>query len=243
METVGHYFFEFFMMFLALYLGFLLENLRERLAEKKQEKVYMQNMLEDLRADIVLYNMYTKNNKVVFELIDTLVQLIKSPERKQHIAKLAYTARMILPQFKQLFLTERTYEQMKSSGNLRLISSQEVANSTSYYYYSVSELTKYNESIMVWATDYGSEMGKIFDGELLLKIIIEKKEIQADAKALLTEDPIVLNALITSAQYLYGALILGEKIGNERSTAAQKLIELIEKEYHLGGEETMNYKR
>jgi hypothetical protein len=233
METFGHYFFEFFMMFLAVFLGFLADNIRERLVEKKQERVYMQNMLEDLKADIVLYTNYTINNKTVFELIETLVQLLKSPERKQHITKLIYTARMVLPQFKQLFFTERTYEQMKSSGNLRLISSQEVANGISFYYYSVSELKKYNESIMVWATDYGNEMGKIFDGELLLNIIKEKKEIQADATALLTEDPVVLNALITSAQYLYGALILGEKIGNERSIAAQHLIELIEKEYQL----------
>ena len=233
METVGHYFFEFFMMFLALYLGFLAENLRERQVEKKQERVYMQNMLEDLRADIVLSTDYTKNNLVVFELIDTLVQLIKSPERKQSITKLAYAARMVLPQFKQLFLTERTFEQMKSSGTLRLISSQPVANSISYYYHSVSELKKYNDSIMVWATDYGNEMGKIFDGELLLKIIKEKKEIPADATALLTEDPVVLNELITSAQYLYGALILGEKIGNERIAAAQQLIELIKKEYAI----------
>jgi hypothetical protein len=233
METFGHYFFEFFMMFLAVFLGFLADNLRERRAEKKQERIYMQNMLEDLQADIVLSTNYTKNNIIVFELIDTLVKLIKSPEREQYITKLAYTARMILPQFKQLFLTERTYEQMKSSGTLRLISKQEVANGISYYYHSVSELKKYNDSIMVWATDYGSEMGKIFDGELLLKIIKEKKEIPAKASALLTEDPVVLNKLITSAQYLYGALILGEKIGNERSIAAQNLIELIKKEYRL----------
>jgi hypothetical protein len=142
MEPFAHYFFEFFMMFLAVFLGFLADSLRERQGEKKQERVYMKNMLEDLRADIVLSTNYTENNKVVFELIDTLVQLIKSPERKQHITKLAYTARMILPQFKQLFLTERTYEQMKSSGTLRLISKQEVANSISYYYHSVSELKK-----------------------------------------------------------------------------------------------------
>src|SRR5579863_2862770 len=190
METVVHYFFEFFMMFLALYLVFLAENIREHLTEKKQERVYMQNMLEDLRADIVLSINYTKNNQAVFELIDTLVQLIKSPERKQYITKLAYTARMVLPQFKQLYLTDRTYEQMKSSGTLRLVSKQQVANGISHYYYSATELKKYNESMMVWATDYGNQMGKIFDGELLLKIIKEKKEIDADATALLTEDPV-----------------------------------------------------
>jgi hypothetical protein len=233
METVGHYFFEFFMVFLAVFLGFLAENLRERLVEKQQERVYIKNMLEDLTTDNVLYHKYTENNKVVFGLIDTLVELIKSPERKQHITRLAYTARMILPQFRQLVPTERTYEQMKSSGTLRLISNQEVANGISYYYYSVSELNKYNESMMVWATNYGDQMGKIFDSELLLKVIKEKKEIAADASALLTEDPVVINELINSAQYVYGALILGEKIGNERSIAAQKLIELIKKEYRL----------
>ena len=233
METIAHYFFEFFMLFLAVYLGFLAENIRERLAEKKQEKVYMLNILEDLKADIVLYDKYTNNNKVVFELIDTVVQLIKSPERKQHITKLAYAARMVLPQYKQLLLMERTYEEMKSSGNLRLINSKQVAGSISYYYYSISELKKYNDSIMTWGADYGNIMGKLFDGELLLKIIKEKKEIPADGTALLTEDPVIINQLLTSAQYVYGALILGEKIGNERSIAAQQLIELIKKEYQL----------
>jgi hypothetical protein len=62
----------------------------------------------------------------------------------------------------------------------------------------------------------------------------QKKEIPADATALLTEDPVVINQLITSAQYVYGTIILGEKIGNERRIAAQKLIELIRKEYQLG---------
>ena len=221
------------MMFLAVYLGFLADSLRERMADKKSEKVNIKNLLADLRADIVLYQDYTKNNKVVFELIETLIQLVKNPERKQHITKLAYTARMILPQFTQLFLTKGTFEQMKNSGTLRLISSQPVATAISYYYYSVSELKKYNETIIVWATDYGNEMGKIFDGELLFNIIKAKKEIPADATALLTEDPIVMNRLITSAQYLYGALILGEKIGKDRSIAAQELIELIKKEYKL----------
>lgn len=233
MESAGHYIFEFIMVFLALYLGFLTDNLRERMAEKKRERVYMQNMLEDIKTDIGLYNQYTQNNKEVFELINTLVVLIKSADRKQHIAKLAYTARMVLPQFKQLVPTARTYEQMKSSGSLRLISNQDVANSISYYYYSINDLNKYNESIMVWATDYGNEMGKIFDAGLLLSIIKEKKEIAADASALLTEDPIVINELINSAQYLYGALVLGETIGNERCMAARKLIDLIKKEYMM----------
>jgi hypothetical protein len=45
-----------------------------------------------------------------------------------------------------------------------------------------------------------------------------------------------LAELGTSAQFVYGATLLLEKISIERNIAAQKLIELIKKEYHLGNE-------
>ncbi len=53
---------------------------------------------------------------------------------------------------------------------------------------------------------------------------------------LLIEDRTALNELATTAQYLYGAFLLAEKIGNKRNLAAQKLIELIKNEYHLQDE-------
>ncbi len=230
------YLFQFLMLFLAVFCGFLAEYQLEHKIESDREKVYVQNLLEDLKADTAIYNNYPRNNKVVFGLIDTLIQLIKSPERKQHIAKLAYTARMVLPTYKQLYTRDRTYEQMKSSSALRLIRNKKVANSVSLYYYSVLDLKKYNDAAFTWGADFGKEMGKIFDAELLLKITKEKKEQPASEPDLLTEDRVTLNELITTAQYLYGALLLAEKIGNERNIAAQKLIELIKKEYHLENE-------
>lgn len=227
------YLLEFFMLFLAVFLGFLAENFREHQVAKEKEKVHMENVLEDLKADTAIYNNYTKNNKVLFKLIDTLVYLVKSPERKQHIAELAYTARMILPKYKPLYITDRTYDQMKSSGDLRLIMSKQVANNISSYYYSVIDLKKYNDAAFEWGSDYAISMGKIFDGELLLKIIKESKQQPAEPTDLLTEDRITLNELVTSAQYLYGSFSLGEKISNQRNIAAQNLILLIKKEYHL----------
>jgi hypothetical protein len=170
---------------------------------------------------------------VLFELIDTLVHLVKSPERKQHVAKLAYTARMILPKYKALYITDRTYDQMKSSGDLRLIRNKQVANNISSYYYSIIDLKKYNDAAFTWGSDYAIAMGKIFDGELLLKIIKEKTEQPANPADLLTEDRATLNELVTYAQYLYGAFALGEKISNDRNVAAQNLISLIKKEYNL----------
>ena len=226
------YFWEFLMLFLAVFCGFLAEYQLEHKIERDKEKVYVQNLLDDVKSDTAIYNQFSKSNQELFSSIDTLILLIKSPERKQHIAKLAFTARMILPKYKALYTTNRTYEEMKSSGTLRLIRNKQVANSVSHYYYSVIDLKKYNDAAFTWGSDFGKEMGKIFDAGLLLKIIKEKKEQPAVSSDLLTENRTALNELATTAQYLYGAFLLAEKIGNERNIAAQKLIVLIEKEYH-----------
>jgi hypothetical protein len=227
------YFWEFLMLFLAVFCGFLAEYQLEHQIERDKETIYAQNLLEDLKVDTAIYSEYARNNKFLFESIDTLILLLKSPERNQNIAKLAFTARMILPRYKALYTTDRTYEEMRGSGTLRLIRKKQVANSVSSYYYSVIDLKKYNDAAFMWATHFGKEMGKVFDAELLLKIVKEKKEQPAVSSDLLTEDRTILNELATTAQYLYGAFLLAEKIGNERSIEAQKLIELIKKEYQL----------
>ena len=161
-----HYFWEFLMLFLAVFCGFLAEYQLEHKIERDKEKIYVQNLLEDLKTDTVIYSEYTRNNKVLFNSIDTLIVLIKSPGIKQHIATLAFTARMILPNYKALYTTDRTFEEMKSSGALRLIRNKQVANSVSHYYYSVIDLKKYNDAAYTWGTDFGKEMGKILPLQL-----------------------------------------------------------------------------
>ena len=228
-----HYFWEFLMLFLAVFCGFLAEYQLEHKIEKDREKVYMQNMLEDLEADTAIYSDYARRNAVIFDLVDTLVYLMKSPDRKEYISKLAYTARIITAKWKQVEPVKRTYEQMKSSGHLRLIGKRGVADSVSSYYNSLFELDTYNDVGMIWAADYAKAIGKIFDGEDLLKIIKEKKEQPLRADALLTENKLIINELLTSAGYFYGALSLNENLGSDRSKAALRLIDLIKKEYHL----------
>ena len=129
-----HYLWEFLMLFLAVFCGFLAENIREHKVEKHREKVYMQNMLEDLEADTAIYADYARINAVIYDLVDTLAALIKRPDRKNHVSKLAYAARIVTAKWKQVAPVKRTYEEMKSSGTLRLISQKEIADSISSYY-------------------------------------------------------------------------------------------------------------
>ena len=170
-----HYFWEFLMLFLAVFCGFLAEYQLEHKIEKDREKIYIQNMLEDLEADTSIYSDYASRNIIIFDLIDTMIHFIKSPDRKKHISKLAYAARIITAKWKQLEPVKRTYEQMKSSGHLRLIVKRQVAESVSSYYNSLFELDTYNQVGIIWSDNYAEAIAKIFDGEALLNIIKEKK--------------------------------------------------------------------
>jgi hypothetical protein len=228
------YFWEFLMLFLAVFCGFLAEYQLEHKIERDREKVYMQNMLEDLKADTAIYADFASRNIIVGGLVDTLTTLIKSPERRKRISTLAYSARIMTAKWKQIVMVQRTYEDMKSSGHLRLIRNKETSESISKYYNSLSELDTYNKVGMVWAENYGQALAKLFDGEALLKIIKEKKEIPLSGDVLISEDKITINQLITMAGYFYGALSLNDNVAAIRKKTAGDLIELIKKEYKLG---------
>ena len=228
-----HYLWEFIMLFLAVFCGFLAEYQLEHKIERDREKVYMQNMLDDLKADTAIYADYAARNEVVRDFVDTIMVLMKSPDRRKHISKLAYSARIMTAKWKQIAMVKRTYEEMKSSGHLRLIREKQVAGKVSSYYNSLSELDTYNEVGMIWCDNYAEAMAKIFDGEALLKIIKEKKEVLLTGDALISEDKIAINELLTSAGYFYGALSLNNTVAALRKKDADQLIELIQSKYRF----------
>ena len=226
-----HYFWEFLMLFLAVFCGFMAEYQLEHKIEKDREKVYMQNMLDDLSSDTAIYADYAARNHIVKNIVDTITYLFNSPDRKNRISTLIYSSRIMTAKWKQIALVKRTYEEMKSSGHLRLIRKKNVAESVSKYYSSLSELDTYNTVGMMWSDNYAKAMAKIFDASALLKIIKEKKEIPMTPDVLISEDRMSINELLTSAGYFYGALSLNDNVAAIRNKAAQELMELIKKEY------------
>ena len=221
------------MLFLAVFCGFLAEYQLEHKIEKDRENVYMQNMLEDLSADTAAYAQYARNNTEVFAMIDSLIHLLKSPQRKVFIGKIYFFARMVTLKNDPLFPNERTYDQMKNSGHLRIVSKRIVSDKISSYYNSLKFISFYNENFRERVSDYLRGMGKVFDAETLLTILIERKEPDASTVRLLTDDMRMINELLTSAQSLYGIQKIIEHLGTQRQRTAQELITLIKNEYHL----------
>jgi len=221
------------MLFLAVFCGFLAEYQLEHKIEKDREKVYMKNMLADLKSDTVIYNNYVAQTSPALDAIDSLIYLLKSPDRNKRAGRIYYLARTFTLRSDLLFPSERTYSQMKSSGHLRLIRNQEIADSVSYYYNSLRQIENQNVRITDRMNQYFLTVHKLFDAAIFLQISKDKKEPQGPSVQLLTNDPAEINELLTRVQYLHATFVFTQNLGIARCGSAQNLITLIKKEYHL----------
>jgi hypothetical protein len=224
---------EIVLVVIGILIALQINNWNEEKNEHKIEKDYMQNMLEDLRNDRDIYQNFQKRNIEIYSLVDSIVQGLKAENRKERVSELSYWARMVTIKWIIIHPVERTYQQMKSSGHLRLVKDKTVSEGISNYYNSLAEFDGYNEAGILWAADYVEALGKIFDAEILLKIMRERKMQEAMPSDLLTEDPIILNQLMNSLQYFNGALNLGEAGSVSRQKTAEDLIVLIRTTYNL----------
>ena len=232
-KKIWHYFFEFFMLFLAVYCGFLAENYREHKLEHERENRYIKNLYEDLVADTVIYSTYTKNTQEILSIVDSMMLLMKSPDRNKRLSRIYFLARITTIREPIVSPNDRTFDEMKSSGLLRLINNRPVSDSISSYYNSLKNIRMQNDFIYQRLGDYMSAAGKIFDADVLFKILKERTEPTSFHGKLISEDPVTINQFLTSAQYLYGSRFLQGKWCQERAVRATNLIKLIQKEYHL----------
>ncbi|MBK9425798.1 MAG: hypothetical protein IPN54_17055 [Bacteroidetes bacterium] len=226
------YFWEFLMLFLAVFCGFLAEYQLEHKIERDREVVYLKNLYEDLKDDVYQFNEYDSISTIYFSNIDSLMILMKSPDRDNHMKRIYYLERSATMNVKNfLSYNARTFEQMKHSGHLRLIRNQQVADSISAYYFSLQALDLQNVIIKDRITEYMQGAGKVFDAQILFNIFKTKQEPAIDSLRLITNNEQDINMFLTNAQYYYGARKLQQEACNERAKRAQGLLELMSKEY------------
>ena len=126
--------------------------------------------------------------------------------------KAYYYARLITAKFDKLVFKEATYDQMKSSGDLRLIHHKNVADSVADYYNTIKIINSQNNITDYRMTDYMTHANKIFDAKTMFRIFKNRK-VPVNSK-LVNNDREVINEFLMSAQYYYGTLSLLAKWGS-----------------------------
>ena len=120
-----HYFWEFFMLFLAVTLGFFVENMREHYIEHKRGLQYIRSFVEDLKTDTAGFSNVIVQYKIKETQLDQLYLCYDSINMKfqpGYCIKNIYAATI---GFQDLIFTDRTLQQLKNAGGLRLLNEQD----------------------------------------------------------------------------------------------------------------------
>ena len=159
----AHYFWEFLMLFLAVFCGFLAEYQLEHKIEKDREKQFMLTMAEDLRSDSAqLYNLIMSRKSRVREL-DTLFHIIANDEYLTNGRKVYELYEFPYWDIYRFFPSDRTMQQLKNGGNMRLIRKQSVSNALIKYDLVVRNYKEYEPLQVELATQINQHLEKLLD--------------------------------------------------------------------------------
>jgi hypothetical protein len=244
------YFLEFLMIFLAVTMGFFAENIRERISERGKEKEFIESMVADLKSDTANFRYYILNGTAVTQKIDSLINMLRSQGKDTQTATLYYLARTISTKSYPVQMFDRTYSQMKSSGNLRILHVQSIADSVTAYYYDAGLITSQQNFINNFLLEYIKNVSVVFDAAVFQKMYNHGLTMDSSANArfqylimppdgnpaLSDESKPAINALIGSIHFLYARVINMNTIISYENKKAALLIHLLQKEYHLENE-------
>jgi hypothetical protein len=231
-----HYFWEFLMLFLAVTLGFFVENQREHYIEHKRERQYMITMAEDLKSDTAQLNRTIAYKRTREKMLDSLIMHFSMGDYKKFGNDIYYYARNVTrPEY--FSPNDRTIQQLKNSGALRLIRKLAVSDSIMLYDQHVRYLSTLNEDERSIRDSFRELIGSVFDGRVFYSQIdsvdFSNYKRPKGNPSLLLEDAASINKVISTAQYLK-SVTRGVRNRQERIKAsAVQLLSFLQKEYKL----------
>jgi hypothetical protein len=191
-----------------------------------------------LKTDTTIFEqsiqLQTESNK----MIDTLIALLKSPDRNKSTAKIYFLAKTIPLSDAGFVSLNKTYEQMKSSGNLRLIHDISMLDTLGYYYFVFENSGQWGPSQMQFENrhDLFVSFNKLFDASVFQEMISSADEIVTmpdGSPSLLTDNPEIINEVCMRYHNMSFTrrVIIDRSAG--RKELAKYLIKKIQKEYHV----------
>lgn len=229
------------MIFLAVTLGFFAENFRETITDNRQTHEYMQSMVSDLESDIALYKSSIKFNKQYCQMIDSIITSITA--NKNNRGQVYLMARRLTMGSSVIAPNAKTFEQMKSSGAIRLVRNQPVSDSIASYYQWLKTFDYWSDLQRQRINDICNVNDKIFDASIFFSVLKEMggqnksggQNLKQDPK-FFSSDPVLINSALMRYQYYYGMLIIMNQRAAKASAQAVLLSNLLKRKYDLENE-------
>jgi hypothetical protein len=227
------YILEFLMIFLAVTMGFLAESLREGINNKERLQNYIESLASDLKSDLEMYKSSIEFNVGHQVMIDSIITGLNTPGKD--LRHLYLMARQLTMGSNATSPNTKTYEQMKSNGDMRLIKKQFIADSIGMYY-------QWTRKFDYWSDLQKQRISGVIEGNekifnaLHFYHIVQHPDLSSvpEKPDIISHDRELLNIVVMRHQYYYGML----NLMNQRYEAAilqdQHLLDLLKREYHIG---------
>ncbi len=193
------YLFEFTVPFLAVTAAFILNSERESYQEHQLEKQYLSSMVEDLKLDTASMNNRKKFIQLSLRKLDTLILYLSNP-KPETAYKIYNTSSGFLYAGPIFRANDRTLQQLKNTGGLRLIRDRNISNQIITYDRKIIENIVFQEEAIDRArTDCKELFGEIFKMNSLINLYEgDFHPLPPESKIeLITQDPIVINRFLS----------------------------------------------
>jgi len=223
------------MLFLAVFFGILAEYRLEHIIEHQREKKYIHSLIRDLEMDISSLQTSYDNRAIQIGYLDSLHALLRG-DTKGRMNDIYFYARHINRHVNFQY-HDRTIQQLKNSGNLRLIRNQDAADSITVY-----DNERMKASFIQLDGEIESRrqisfnlLGKIFDSYIWKEMTDSSGNIRRPITnpSFLTNDTALLNEFAFRVLTLRGTMFFTNKSIQNTVSSATKLIDILKEKYSI----------
>ncbi len=179
------YLWEFLMLFFAVFCGFLAEWRLEQTIENHREDEYINSLVVDIHADIEQTDKLITDINNRIRKLDSLLLAISSSEIVTNSNK-AYQLWLMTIGFPDFVQNDRTIQQLKSSGSLRIIRKKNVSDKIMEYDQAVRLMAVTQNNMNATASNI-TLFNQIFDFIQLNQQTVQPVPLTESGKILLNE--------------------------------------------------------
>jgi hypothetical protein len=228
---------EFLMLFLAVTLGFLAENIREHQIEQQRERQYMVSFVADLESDIVNIMEGMPRKDARMKAIDTLFQYFNANQNVTAVPAVIVKKMKRAAYDRSYVRNTTTINQLKNSGNLRLIQNRRVVDSIASYDWRWSRMEYYRETYITNQKDIYHLEEEILDARDLIGYFINNDSLTSENSSPKAGTIRIRRERLNPYLNLLSRQLIVTKLDKENyrkiAVMSQELINIIKKEYDI----------
>ena len=220
------------MLFLAVFCGFLAEYKLEHVIEHNKGLQYVKSFVEDLKTDTANFSHVIENYRIKQIQLDSLYLCYDSIKKEQAPTTCLKNMYAATIGFQDLIYTDRTLEQLKNSGGLRLLDEQDADSIIVYDQILRYTLKVESSSLQEMVTRVRSTRNKVFaySGEMESGWV---KGVQPEKVLLMSTDKELLNQFFNETMVYRFACRFQLRQTIKLRHEAVELLKFFTEKYHL----------